>query len=324
MNLGATILSIETPDRDGRRGEITMRLASPGDYIRSGTYAGATLGPTAGRIGRGHLPIGDTEYTLDRNDGENTLHGGTHNFSRIMWNEKEILQSEYSVSVVLSAVLADGTDGFPGERTVEVRYTLEGTALTIGFVSSSTRKTWLTPSNHTFFNLSGNFEKTALGHLLEIQAGYVLYNNRDHLPAAYRPVAGTPFDFRQPVMVQNNIDRYPGDPQIENGTGFNNAYDIRGCSGFAVSLHDPESGRFLKVATDYPAVVFYSGGYLGSETVLAGGSVARPGCALVFEAQQFPDAVHLGSLGEGGRLGAEFLESGKLQRNFIRYQFGTA
>jgi len=321
INYGATIKSIMTPDRNDDIAEITLSLPQASDYIQSPLFAGATLGPTAGRIQGGILPIKDMIFHLDRNDGKNTLHGGSHNLSHVLWDEKATHENPESSSVCFTTTVPDGIDGFPGERTFEVKYTLENDSLSIEYSASSSKTTWVNLSNHSYFNLSGNLETSALDHRLQIKARHVLLNNGEHLPVSLSPVRDTPFDFSKAVTIMVNIDSYPANNQIRNCNGYNNAYDLSGCRNEAVNLFDPSSGRTLKIYTDYPAVVFYSGGYLGRETALAGGKFASPGCALAFEPQQFPDAVNLRLPGIPA---AEFLEPGKTQRNFIRYQFGTA
>lgn len=318
MNYGATIVSLRVPDRNGRRENIAMSLASPTDYVASGTYAGATLGPIAGRIRNGEMHCGKEVWRLDRNEGKNSLHGGTKNFSRRLWKEKAVECHDRRQVLALKIETDAWSDGLPGNRAIEVSFTLDDDSLTIAYATRSDAPTWLNLSNHSYFNLSGNFTTSALGHELEIASDKVLFNDAAHLPVSLERVEGTPFDFRKETSIKDAMRSYPDDAQIRNAQGYNNAYAAGPRDGDLVRIHDPESGRVLCIDTDYPSIVFYSGGYLDGETVLEHGIRASPGCALAFEAQKFPDALSLDFLPDAFRA----LESE--ERHWIRYRFSTA
>lgn len=317
MSYGATIVSLRVPDRNGRRGNIVMALDAPANYAASGTYAGATLGPIAGRIRNGELHCGEAIYKLDRNDGTHTLHGGTNNVSRSIWKEKSFESHGRTQALAFETALPAWSDGLPGNRSIDVSFTLDDDSLTIAYATRSDAPTWLNLSNHSYFNLSGNFATTALGHRLEIAADNVLFNDAEHLPVSLERVDGTPFDFRRMRAIESAMRAYTGNCQIMNARGYNNAYAASTRDGDLVRLHDPESGRVLCIDTDYPSIVFYSGGYLDQETALEGGIAASPGCALAFEAQKFPDAHSLDFLP------SEFRALETEERHWIRYRFLT-
>lgn len=317
MNYGATVVSLRVPDRNGRSENVVMALDSPADYAVSGTYAGATLGPIAGRVRNGKLRCGETVCELDLNDGKNTLHGGARNLSRRVWTEKSFETRGQVQALTLGIAIPAWSDGLPGNRSIEVSFSLDDASLTIAWSTKSDAPTWLNLSNHSYFNLSGNFAASALDHRLEIAANRVLFNDGEHLPVSLEPVDGTPFDFRKARPIESAMRAYPDDGQLRNARGYNNAFAAAAREGDLVRLHDPGSGRILGIDTDYPSVVFYSGGYLDRETTLEGGIAASPGCALAFEAQKFPDAPSLGFLPAGLRM----METE--ERHWIRYRFST-
>ncbi len=309
LTYGAAILEVRTPDRRGNFKNIALSLASTSHYRKSPSYAGATLGPNAGRIPGGRLPIGDYEYSLTQNDGSNQLHGGYSNFSDNEWHVEQVGKDTDQVWLTLSLTAADGLDGYPGNREISVTYTLNNSnSLTISFRAKSDKPTWMNLSNHTYWNLSGDFTQPATIQFLHIHAEEVLYNDNEHLPMAFHPVDGTPFDFRKSACIENRLEAFPGDQQTSLSRGYNNAFALAVAkprpepgsgSGSgqvlrpAATLTDPESGRRMTLSTDYPSLVMYSGGFLDESIILAGGAAGSPGCAIALEAQEFPDALHL-------------------------------
>jgi len=297
LTRGASILEIRTPDRFGLFKNIAMSLFPYSQYGRGGSCAGATLGPNAGRIRGGELCIESDTHILTQNDGRNQNHGGFDNFSFALWRIVSFEKEDDTVSLTLGHTAVDGREGYPGKRTVTVTYTLDNSnCLTIHYSGLSDKPTWLNLSNHTYWNLTGDFTAPVTGHMLEIASDEVLYNDQEHLPIGLHPVDGSPFDFRTPRIIQNQLDTYPDHPQIRLARGYNNAYSLSGHSSVlktAAVLSDAQSGRRITISTDYPSLVFYSGGFLDQDTLLAGGVTASPSCAAAFEAQEFPDALHL-------------------------------
>jgi len=293
LPMGAALSSVRVQDRGGVFAEVALALAADPDYEANNICTGATLGPAAGRIRGGELRLEDQCFQLVRNDGANTLHGGPHGLSAARFQ----VTAHTDSAVTLRALLADGLDGWPGNRTVDVTYTLGPEArITIDYQAESDRDTYLDLSNHSYWNLSGRPGSDGLGQQLQIAADEVLYNNEQHLPVKKMPVAGTPFDFRQPQTLEDQMNRYPQDPQLKNAHGYNNAFVLRKRNAEqdpAAVLYDPASGRRLKLFTDQPALVVYSGGYLDASVSLCKGAKAAPGCAVALEAQNWPDAGHL-------------------------------
>lgn len=318
MTYGASILTVSVPDRFGLVKNIALCLNKNSGYIPSGIYAGAIMGPNAGRIRDGKIQINGNSFQLAQNEGRNNLHGGPHNVSKMLWEEIKIEQNPDNLALSLKCFLPDKLDGFPGNRDIIVRYVLDDSdTIKIEFSAVSDQATWINLSNHTYFNLTGDFWRTALDHRLKINSENVLYNDDRNLPIGMRCVSDTPFDFSEERRISDNIARFPADPQLLNALGYNHAFDIRSSTGEAVCLADPLSGRRMRLYTDLPSVVFYSGGFLNDSILLKDEIPAHSGCALTFEAQQFPDAVNQPDLPK------EFLIPGEFWKHFIAYRFDT-
>ncbi len=316
LSAGAAITEVRTPDRQGNFTNIAMSLDPVSQYFEGSSYAGAVLGPNAGRIRGSSIPVGTRIYDLAANEGSTQLHGGPHNFSRSIWTLEEVRKEADAESAVYTLNVPDGLDGYPGNREIAAVYRLDNmNALTIAFRAVSDQMTWLNLSNHCYWNLSGDFTRTVLDHTLCIHAGHVAYNNPQNLPFGFYPVERTPFDFRESHSIRENLRDSADSGQFAPACGYNHAYDVTGQSPAAM-LSDPGSGRTLTVDTDYPSLVFYSGGCLGSDTTLRGGIPASPSCAAALEAQEFPDALHL----EG--VPHPIVEPHHEWTRFIRYSFG--
>lgn len=293
MTYGAAIIEFLAPDRHGIFKNIAMSLSPLSQYIRGASYAGATIGPNAGRIRDGHLLLGRDTYTLSQNEGVNQLHGGFYNFSYSLWSIAELAADDSKASLTLELRAQDGLDGYPGERTASVTYALDNSnTLSVTFGAVTDKPTWMNLSNHTYWNPSGDFSHPATGQSLMINAQTVLYNDSENLPFAFHAVDNSPFDFRSLRCIRNQLAAFPGSEQIQKARGYNNAYSLD-TSGPAAVLYDEESGRRITIDTDYPSLVFYSGGFLDDSITLEGGLPASASCALALEAQEFPDALHL-------------------------------
>lgn len=280
---GASVCRIGSLDRGGKRSNIVMTLRDPKCYDNDPSYTGATLGPVSGRIPKGLLAINGKLYQLTQNEGPHHLHGGFQSVSRRDW---QILgfeeQSDY-VSVCLGTELADRHEGYPGYRQLSVTYRLfKQNCLDIIYTGQSDAHTYFNLSNHCYWNLSGDFAKSALTHILRINAQSVWLNNGEHIPVECCPVRGTAYDFTEPRRIDRAMS---GDGEVLV-KGYNNLYCLNDTT--AAILEEPVSGRRVIIETDYPALQFYSGGYLDGRTVLEKGVAASAGCALAFEPQEAP------------------------------------
>lgn len=302
LPLGAAIQKIAICTNQEKEIPLTLGFPKTGPYKARVCYAGATLCPNAGRIRGGRLPLLDKELQLSRNDGAHQLHGGSHNLSAGLWRVEDFQCGEDSGVLILSATQAHGLDGYPGNRAYQVKYTLtESGWLTIAYTAWTDRPTYINLSNHTYWNLTGDFGQAALLQELTIPAEWVCANDAEHLPVQIRRVAGTAFDFRRRKSLAQAVSSAKDEYSIEQlriAHGFNHAYllesqPVPGILRSAGQLYDRKSGRSVEVLTDAPTVVLYSGGFLPKRLPLIGGQKSTPSCAVALEAQDLPDCVHL-------------------------------
>lgn len=311
MTLGAAVRTITVTDDQGTIRPIVLGFDDSNGKRDNPCYAGATLAPNAGRIRGAVLPVGGRCLTLADNDGPHQLHGGPHNLSGRIWQTRSAECRIDSASILLSATQPDGLDGYPGNRAYDVRYTLEDTHwLTIEYRAVTDRPTYINMSSHIYWNLTGDFTNSALGQHLRIAANNVCVNDAEHLPADIIPVTGTAFDFTNSraigAAIHGAADRISR-TQLEIGSGYNNAFLLNKnetCRSLrtarrprtlssACTMTDKFSGRTMKLFTDAPALVLYSGGFIPPGLPLLDGTVSAPSCAIALEAQDLPDIMHL-------------------------------
>lgn len=298
ISYGAAVRRIFVPDRNGFIKNVVMGFQDWKDYEKNPLYAGATLCPNAGRISGALLPLGEDMIKLSANDGQNSLHGGFQNAAHCCWAVDSLETKTDYCSAAFRVSLADGLDGFPGNRSIRIRYTLRNPmTLEIDMEADSDRPTYFNLSNHSYFNLSGDFTRSALDQSLEIYGEYFIANDGQHLPAQVRTCAGSAFDFSSAVTIKEQMAAFPHEPQLANAAGYNNAFllehDEPGELKKAALLMDAASGRRLSLYTDAPSVVLYSGGYIGSGFRLYPGLTSADSCALALEAQDIPDTPSL-------------------------------
>jgi aldose 1-epimerase len=296
--LGATLMRIDAPDRYGRRANVILGDDDIGRFpsarrCREDPRYGATCGRVANRIAGASFALDGQIFALDPNERPNHLHGGTDGFSGRLWRGRA---TRNGVEMTLTS--PDGDQGYPGTLAVSARFELiEDNELAITYRATTDRATHVNIVSHPYFNLSGDPALSIDDHQLEIAADYFLPIDAMALPqGGARPVADTPFDFRQPRSIGEVIDM--DHPQIREADGFNHCFILspaKSPDGLAVAatLHVPSSGRTMTLLTDQPALQFYSGNALqagndASECSFAFGR--RSGLCL--EAQAFPNAAN--------------------------------
>jgi aldose 1-epimerase len=290
MTHGATILSIETPDRDGRLDDIVLGHDTAAEYADGGPYFGAAIGRFGNRIKAGRFTLDGKEYRLEANNGPNALHGGLRGFDKVIW-DAEILEGENAVR--MTYVSADGEEGFPGKVKTIITYTLtDANELKIDYAAETTKATPINLTNHSYFNLAGHKSGSALGQLMIINADTFLPTDETAIPyGEASAVEGTPFDFRTPHVIGERID--DDNEQLRFGAGYDHTFCLNqakeGELSFCARAEDPASGRVLETFTTEPGVQFYTGNYLG-------GLKGKDGCMYVrragfcLETQHYPDS----------------------------------
>jgi aldose 1-epimerase len=308
---GGRLVSVEAPDRNGRRDHVLLGFDTAAAYTSAGSF-GTLLGRYANRIARAQFSLDGETYDLSRNNGDATLHGGKAGFGTHVW-EVSATAADPRPTLALRHVSPDGDQGFPGEVTVQAVYQLDADALSLTFEARTTKATVINLSVHPYFNLGGPSCADVLGHFINIAADGFLPTDAKQIPTGeIRPVIGTPFDFCQATPLGARI-RQP-DPQLFYGLGYDHCFVLRG-DGPAVTVAEPASGRVLEVYTDHPAVQVYTGNKLEGAFAGHGGVIYRQSAGLALEPQAFPDAPH------HANFPSAVLRPGEIYRRMIRYRF---
>ena len=294
-NFGATVVTLRVPDRTGKVADIVLGYDTLDGYESGKSYFGATVGRYANRIAGGKFSINGKTYALPKNDGENTLHGGIVGFNKKAWKAREI-PANAGAAVELTYLSADGEEGFPGNLSVKVVFTVpdDRNELKIDYTASTDKGTVLNLSNHSYFNLAGEGNGDILDHVLTLHANQFTPVDKTLIPTGeLREVAGTPMDFNTATVIGKRIDG--SYEQLVLGNGYDHNWVLGQTSAsekgltLAAEAHDPKSGRKLEVLTTEPGVQFYSGNFLDGSKGKAGKPYARRS-ALCLETQHFPDS----------------------------------
>ena len=297
INWGGIVTALEAPDRAGHLANVVLGLPTLRDYETRNPHMGTIVGRYANRIGGGRFMLDGRMVELDRNDGGNTLHGGTQGFGKQWWGiEPQPLGADGSAALVLRYTSADGEGGHPGTLQVQVRYTLgPGPQWRIDYEAQGDKPTVVNLSHHDYFNLRGHGD--VMDHRLLIAASHYCPIDDGRIPTGLAPVAGTPFDFRHGPRIGERI-REPHE-QIQRGRGYDHNFSIDAARAagaapdalrFVARLADPASGRAMDIHSTEPGLQFYSGNYLDGSLTGSGGALIRQGDGLCLETQHFPDA----------------------------------
>jgi aldose 1-epimerase len=287
---GGVLVSMKTPDRSGKTADVLLGFDDLDGYVAnfngpSNAFFGAIIGRYANRVAHASFTLDGQKYSLPKNNGENTLHGGPHGFNNVVWKAKEV-----DNGVELSYLSKDGEAGFPGNLTATVRYTLVKGDLRIEYWATTDKDTVVNLTNHAYFNLAGQGD--ILKHELTLHASRFTPVDAGLIPTGeLKPVESTPFDFRKATAVGARINA--DDAQLHLGHGYDHNWVLDSKGGKlaeAAELYDPSSGRVLKVSTDQPGIQFYSGNFLDGSIKGKGGTPDVLHAALCLETQHFPDS----------------------------------
>jgi aldose 1-epimerase len=292
INYGGIITSLKTPDKKGVLEDIVLGYNSLDGYLKESPYFGAIVGRYANRVAKGKFKLDGKEYTLALNNGPNTLHGGLNGFDKAIWHVEEI-QSNVGPALKLSYVSKDMEEGFPGNLSVDVVYTLtDSDELEFAFKATTDKTTVINLTQHSYFNLTGNTKRDILEHKLMINADAIVPVDNTLVPTGkLMPVAGTPFDFVKPHLVGERINAK--DEQIELGGGYDHCYVLRDDGNrlkHAATLSEPTSGRKVDVYTTEPGMQFYSGNFLKGSIIGKGDVVYYKRFGMCLETEHFPDS----------------------------------
>jgi aldose 1-epimerase len=292
-NFGGIITSWTAPDRNGNYEDITLGCANLDGYVKGTPYFGALIGRYGNRIAKGAFSLDQVTYKLATNNGANHLHGGKTGFDKVLWSATPKNGAEPALE--LTYLSKDGEEGYPGNLTVKVVYTLQkDNALKIEYTATTDKKTVCNLTNHAYFNLKGAGKGDILGHELQLAADRYLPVDSTliPLPAAPQPVAGTVFDFSKSTVIGARINDTT-QQQIRFGLGYDHCWVLNDASKqlkTAAVVTEPGSGRVMEVLTTEPAIQFYSGNFLDGTVMGKHGQPYAHRTGFCLETQHYPDS----------------------------------
>ena len=313
MNLGAAVTNILVADKNGAAGDIVLGFDNLEGYLQKGNpYMGVIAGRYANRIANGKFTLNGKEYTLAKNNNGHSLHGGLKGFDKVIWNAEP---QPGDSSIRFTYMSKDGEEGYPGNLSVEVRYTLtEDNALRIQYKATTDQATPVNLTNHTYWNLSAGKDSTILSHEIMLDANRYTAVDATLIPTGELPlVKGTPMDFNVPAKVGAEIQKVTG--------GYDHNYVLNHKSGsldLIGTLYEANSGRYMEVYTTQPGVQFYSGNFLnGTLTNTKNGVKYVQYAGLCLETQHFPDSPNHTDFPN------TILQPGETYSQETVYKFGT-
>jgi aldose 1-epimerase len=288
LTFGGIVRTIEVPDRSGKTADVVLGFDSLASYEERHPYLGTITGRVANRIAKGHFSLDGKTYSLAINNGPNHLHGGVVGFDRAVWKASTTV-TDRAATLTLSHTSPDMDEGYPGELSISVDYSLTNSnELWIRYRATTNKATPINLTNHSYFNLSGEGHGDILSHTLEINADKIVPVDETSIPTGtLMNVQGTPFDFRQPHAIGERISQV--------GIGYDHTYVLSSTSRdpeLAATLSDPSTGRVLTVLTTEPGVQLYTGNYLNGSLTGKSGSRYGKHAGVCLETQHFPDSVN--------------------------------
>ncbi len=314
-SLGAGVLSIIIPDKNGRFFDVVLGYANPADYLYDEPYAGKTIGRYAGRIANGEFSIDGVKYQLAQNSGTNSLHGGIESFSNRIWDSQPLADG-----VLFSLVSEDGDEGYPGQLAVTVQYTWsDDNQLRIRMRAATDKKTVVNLTNHTYFNLAGDNCGCVLGEKLWIAASKYLPINDTLIPIGETAsVENTPMDFREEKIIGQDIeaDFLP----LKYAKGYDNTWIVddweKGKLKTVARLSDDISGRTLEISSTQPTVHVYTGNWISGCPRSKSGKLYMDYDGVAIECQGYPDAPNK------PQFPSQLLQPGEKYDETIIFKFG--
>lgn len=289
---GATLVSVETPDRAGGMADITLGSDSLEGWMTNPFYLGATVGRFGNRIRAGRFSLEGRSHSLATNNTPGGipchLHGGPKGFDKVLWKGR---QDGNSVSFLYES--PDGEEGYPGNLVARVTYTLsEDNELKWEAEATTDAATIVNIIHHSYWNLSGDPRRTILDHLMQLESDRFLPTDPGMIPTGeLAPVTGTPMDFNNPTPIGERIDA--DFEALQLASGYDHCWVVRGQPGVlrpAARVICPDTGRVLEVLTDQPGIQFYAGNFMDGSFSGKGGVPCIRRSGLCLESQAFPDS----------------------------------
>ncbi len=290
---GAILVSVEVPDKSGKTADVTLGYDSLAGWLTNTSYFGSTVGRFGNRIANGKFTLNGKEYTLATNNEPGGipchLHGGKVGFDKVLWTGKPDAATN---SVTFTYLSKDGEEGYPGNLSVKVTYTLnDSNELKWAAEATTDAPTVLNLVQHTYWNLTGDPNNSINDHVLLLEADEYLPTDAGLIPTGdVSKVADTPMDFTKPTAIGARVEQ--DFPALKLGGGYDHCWVLRPGKGvrLAARVKDPKSGRVLEVSTDQPAIQFYGGNFLDGKVTGKGGVVYQKRTGMCLETENYPDA----------------------------------
>ena len=290
-NFGARVVTLWTPDKKGNHEDIVLGYNKIDTYVNNPgeRFLGAVVGPYANRIANGTFTLDGVTYELPKNNNGQTLHGGLKGLDMVVWDVDTVTAS----SIVLSYLRPDGQEGMPGNLKIVMTYTLTpDNEFRVDYLAETDETTHVNISHHSFFNLKGEGNGTINDHVLYINASRTTPVDANLIPTGeIVEVEGTPFDFREPKAIGQDVNAE--NEQLKNGAGYDHNWvlDRKTADGLelAASVYEPASGRYMEVWTDQPALQFYGGNFFDGTTEGKYGRTLNYRESIALETQKYPD-----------------------------------
>jgi aldose 1-epimerase len=320
-NYGGIVTSFLVPDKAGKLGDIVLGYNdSVGSYVANSNFFGALIGRYGNRIGKAKFSLEGTTYTLNANNGENTLHGGPHGFYKAIWDAKPV-KTKDAVGVELTYLSKDGEEGYPGNLNVTVIYWLTNkNEFTIDYKATTDKATVVNLTQHNYWNLAGEGNGDILNQKLMLNALKFTPVDAGLIPTGELvAVKGTPFDFTKATAIGSRINDTTNE-QLIRGKGYDHNWVLNKKGNemsLAATLYDPLSGRLMTIKTNEPAIQFYSGNFLDGTLVGKSGKAYPFRSALCLETQHYPDSPNQPSFP------TTELKPGQVYKTSTVYQFSV-
>lgn len=294
-NYGALLTELHLPDRNGKSADVALGFDTLDGYLAGHPYFGCVVGRVANRITDGKFTLDGQEYTLATNMGPSHLHGGEEGFDKKVWDVVEVKKSADGAFLTMKYVSPDGEEGYPGNLTVTLTYTLMTHELRIDMRAETDAPTIVNLANHAYWNLAGHGSGDILKHELSLNADNYTPTDETVIPTGeITSVENTPYDFRESKPIGRDIGQLPGDGGEDPG-GYDINFALNGEAGamrLAARVSEPNSGRNMEVHTDAPGVQLYTGNYLDSSLTGKNDTVYKKHAGFCLETQHFPDAIN--------------------------------
>jgi aldose 1-epimerase len=290
-NYGGRLIGLWVADKNGKQTDVVVGMNSAKGFKTSTEpYFGATIGRVGNRIAKGKFALDGKQYQIPINNGKNALHGGIKGFQDVVWNAVKSNEN----TLVFSYISPDGEQGFPGNLTVKVTYTLtDDGAIKMEYEATTDETTIVNLTNHAFFNLNGEGSGSILNHELQIYADQFTPVDEGLIPTGkLKPVKNIPFDFTSKHTIGERIETK--EEQLKFGKGYDHNYVLNGTKknglNHAATISGDRSGIILDIYTEEPGLQFYSGNFMQGKNTFKSGAKDDFRTAFALETQHFPDA----------------------------------